>query len=159
MLLILSASILTMTTSRSEMVSGIEGLLRPLRIIRIPSQDIAIMVSIALRFMPTLLEEIDRIREAQMARGAKLKTGTLVQRVKATTFLLIPIIQSCFHRAEALATAMQSRCYKRGPRTYMNELRISWKDCLYMGVIILIAGLYSLKSHMASLLFKIGFLF
>lgn len=146
-LLILIAAILMMTTSPTELISGIERLLRPLKIIAIPSHDIAIMISIALRFVPTLLEEVDRIKEAQMARCANFKTGTLFQRTKATISLLIPLIMSSLHRADELATAMEGRGYRRGPRTYMRELRMSLADYGAMLLIILITGFHILQYY------------
>jgi len=148
-LLLLSASILTMTTLPTDLVSGIERLLRPLKIFGIPSHDVAIMTSIALRFVPTLLEEIDRIKEAQMARGANFKCGTLLQRTKATTSLLIPLIASSLRRADELATAMEGRGYKRGPRTYMKELRISQADYVAVAVMILITLFHILRSYIS----------
>lgn len=148
-LLLLSASILTMTTLPTELVSGIERLLRPLKVFGIPSHDVAIMISIALRFVPTLLEEIDRIKEAQMARGANFKTGTLVQRTKATTSLLIPLITSSLCRADELATAMEGRGYKRGPRTYMKELRMSQADYAAVVVMILITVFHIIQGYIS----------
>ncbi|MFH1349378.1 MAG: energy-coupling factor transporter transmembrane component T [Pseudomonadota bacterium] len=140
LLLILNASILTMTTSPTELINGIERLLRPLKVLRIPSHDVAIMVSIALRFVPTLLQEVHKVREAQMARGARFTTGPWARRIKATAWLLIPIIQSSFRRADELATAMEARGYMRGPRTSMKELRMSQKDYGSIMVMILITG-------------------
>ena len=146
-LLILSASILMMTTLPTELISGIERLLRPLKILAIPSHDIAIMISIALRFMPTFLEEIDRIKEAQMARCANFKTGTLFQRTKATTLLLMPLVMSSFRRADELATAMEGRGYRRGPRTYMSELRMSPADYRAVLLITLMTGFHILQRY------------
>lgn len=139
-LLLLAASFLTMTTSPSELVSGIERILRPLKIIRLPSHDVAIMISIALRFLPTFLHEIERIKEAQTARGANFKTGTLLQRTKAFRALVMPLIFNTFRRADELATAMEGRGYKRGPRTYMRELSLSRNDYMALVVMILLIG-------------------
>ncbi|MFH1954511.1 MAG: energy-coupling factor transporter transmembrane component T [Pseudomonadota bacterium] len=144
MLLILSASILTMTTTPTELVSGIERLLRPLKILGVPSHDVAIMISIALRFVPTFLEEIDRIKEAQMARGANFKTGPLARRAKATLSLLMPLVLCSLRRADELATAMEARGYRRGPRTYMKELSMTRADYVAVLVIILLSGLHFL---------------
>jgi biotin transport system permease protein/energy-coupling factor transport system permease protein len=146
-LLILSASILTMTTSPTELVIGIERLLRPFNILHIPSHDVAIMISIALRFVPTFLEEIARIKEAQMARGANFKTGTMVRRIRAIIALLIPLIISSLRRADELAIAMEGRAYKRGPRTYLRELRMSPADYAAVTVMILITGFYILQDY------------
>lgn len=140
-LLILSASILTMTTSPTELVSGIERLLRPLKALKIPSHDIAIMISIALRFVPTFLEEIDRIKEAQMARGADFKTGPVIRRVKSAVSLLVPLVLCSFRRADELATAMEARGYRRGPRTYMRELSMARADYVAVVVMCLMTGL------------------
>ncbi len=146
-LLILSASVLTMTTSPTELVIGIERLLRPFKILRIPSHDVAIMISIALRFVPVFLEEIVRIKEAQIARGADFKTGTVVRRIRAITALLIPLVISSLRRADELAIAMEGRAYKRGPRTYLRELRISPADYAAVAIMILVTGFYILQDY------------
>jgi biotin transport system permease protein len=130
MLLVLNAAILTLTTSPSELISGMERIFRPLKIIRISSHDIALMISISLRFVPTLLMEIRRMKDAQMARGANFKTGTLIQRAAANISLLIPLIMRTLQRADELVTAMEGRGYERGPRTYMRELRLTCLDYL-----------------------------
>ena len=137
-LLIVSASFLTMTTSPTELVSGLERLLRPFRIIGIPSHDVAVMVSVALRFVPTILEEINTIREAQMARGADIKTGNLLRRLRTTVSLLIPLIGNAFRRADELAIAMEGRGYAGGPRTYMHDLRLTVRDYGAIAVMLLI---------------------
>jgi len=141
-LLILSASILTMSTSPGELISGIERLLRPLKRLGVPSHDLAMMISMALRFVPTILDELERIREAQTARGACFKTGPVLGRMKATASLLIPLIQSIMRRADALAIAMESRGYNRGPRTYMHELHMGRKDYL---ALLIFAGTMGLE--------------
>lgn len=141
-LLILSASILTMTTSPTELVSGIERLLRPLKWLRVPSHDMAMMVSIALRFVPTFLEEIDRIKTAQMARGASFASGHLIRRIRTATSLLLPIVLRALRRADELVTAMEARGYRRGHRTYMKELTMGRADYVAMVIIVLITGLH-----------------
>jgi energy-coupling factor transporter transmembrane protein EcfT len=123
--LVLSGAILTMTTPPSEMISGLEKLLRPFKYMGVPTQDIAVMVSMALRFVPTLLEEFDRIRMAQMARGADVRTGPLTQRVKTAASMTLPLMMSALRRADELAEAMEARGYHRGPRTTLRVLRIS----------------------------------
>lgn len=138
-LLILSASILTMSTSPGELIGGMERVLRPFKRLGVPSHDLAMMISMALRFVPTILEELARIRDAQASRGACLKTGPVLQRMKATASLLIPLIRSIVRRADALAVAMESRGYSRGPRTYMRELRMSGKD--YLALLLLAAAM------------------
>jgi biotin transport system permease protein/energy-coupling factor transport system permease protein len=134
-LLLLAASFLTMTTAPSDLVNGLERILRPFKIVRLPSHDVAIMISIALRFLPTFLQEIERIKEAQMARGANFKTGTLRQRINAFRALVMPLIFNTLRRADELATAMDGRAYKRGPRTYMKELCMSRTD--YIALLVM----------------------
>jgi energy-coupling factor transport system permease protein len=121
-------------------VIGIERILRPLKVFRLPSHDVAIMISIALRFLPTFLHEIERIREAQMARGANFKTGSLRRRIRAFYALVMPLLLNTLHRADDLAVAMEGRGYKRGPRTYMKELSLSRNDYMALGLMILIIG-------------------
>jgi biotin transport system permease protein/energy-coupling factor transport system permease protein len=147
-LLLLAASLLTMTTSPSELVSGLERILRPLKIIRIPSHDVAIMISIALRFLPTFLQEIGRIKEAQMARGANFKTGTLLQKTKAFRALIMPLIFNTLRRADELATAMEGRAYRRGPRTYMDELHMSRLDYIALLVMTMIIGFHFVQVYL-----------
>lgn len=141
LLLILSASILTMTTSPGELISGIERVLRPLKAVGVPSHDLAMMISMAMRFVPTLLDELDRIREAQTARGACFKNGPIFRRMKSTASLLMPLILSTVRRADALAIAMESRGYSRGARTYMRELRMGRKDYLAVLVVVCVIGM------------------
>jgi biotin transport system permease protein len=140
-LLLAAASFLTMTTSPSELVSGIERILRPLKVFRLPSHDVAIMISIALRFLPTFLHEIERIREAQMARGANFRTGSLHRRIRAFRALVMPLIFTTLQRVDDLAVAMEGRGYKRGPRTYMRELSLSRNDYMTLVVISLMIGI------------------
>ena len=140
-LLILSASILTMATSPGELISGIERVLRPFQRMGVPSHDLALMISMAMRFVPTILDELNRIREAQTARGACFRNGPVLQRMKATASLLIPLIQGIMRRAEALATAMESRGYNQGPRTYLRELKMTRKDYLALLLFTCVVGL------------------
>jgi biotin transport system permease protein/energy-coupling factor transport system permease protein len=139
--LILSAAILTMTTLPSELMSGIERCLRPLRYLGISSHDVAVMVSIVLRFVPTLLQELDQIKEAQMARGADFKTGTIPARMKRVSSLVIPLIRNSILRAEELAVGMEGRGYRRGPRSYMRELRMTPSDYTILAVLVILTGL------------------
>ncbi|MCF8143472.1 MAG: energy-coupling factor transporter transmembrane protein EcfT [Deltaproteobacteria bacterium] len=134
-LLILSASLLTLATLPTELVSGIERLLRPLQRLGVPSHDLAMMVSIALRFVPTFLEEIDRIKTAQMARGASFGSGPVLRRALAALSLLLPLVLSAFRRADELVTAMEARGYRRGPRTYMRGLTMRRAD--YVAVMVM----------------------
>ena len=126
--LVLSGAILTLTTPPSELIGGLEKLLQPFKYLGIPTQDIAVMVSMALRFVPTLLEEFDRIRTAQTARGADVRTGKLAQRVRTAASMTLPLMTSALRRADDLAEAMEARGYHRGPRTTMRVLRISGLD-------------------------------
>jgi len=146
-LLLLSGTILLMTTSPTELIHGVERLLRPFKKIGIPSHDIAVMISIAFRFMPTLLDEANRIKEARMARGARFRGGSPIQRIKANVSLLVPLITSSFRRADELAIAMEGRGYKRGPRTYLTELRFSRSDYIAGVIMILIIGLHALHHY------------
>jgi biotin transport system permease protein/energy-coupling factor transport system permease protein len=146
--LILSAAILTMTTTPSELISGIEWFLRPLRPLGISSHDIAVMVSMVLRFVPTLLQELDQIKEAQMARGANFKSGTILARLKKMSSLVIPLVRNSILRAEEVAQGIEARGYQRGNRTYMRELCMAPLDYVFLaiiGILIVtgyIAGIY-----------------
>jgi energy-coupling factor transporter transmembrane protein EcfT len=138
--LVLTAAVLTMTTPPSELISGIEKLLKPLRYVGVPSHDVAVMISMALRFMPTLLEEFDRIRMAQMARGADVKIGTMAEKARWAKTLAIPLMVGAFRRADDLADAMESRGYQRGYRTTLRELRIAPRDVAALAVMVLFMG-------------------
>jgi energy-coupling factor transporter transmembrane protein EcfT len=137
--LVIVAAILTMTTLPSDLVGGIERLLRPLELVGIPSQDIAVMISMALRFMPMLLEEYERLRMAQMARGADFTTGSLALRIGALAALTVPLLLSAFRRADELALAMEARGYRRGPRTTLRELKLSGTDFTAFAVMAVFA--------------------
>ncbi len=129
-LLIIGSSILTLTTSPIELTDGIESLLNPFRRIGVPAHEIAMMMSISLRFIPILLEETDKIMKAQMARGADFETGNIVRRAKAMIPIMVPLFISAFRRAEELAMAMEARCYRGGVgRTRMNSLQYKRRDC------------------------------
>ncbi|MBR3629827.1 MAG: energy-coupling factor transporter transmembrane protein EcfT [Oscillospiraceae bacterium] len=134
-LLIIGTSMLTYTTSPILLTDAIESLMSPLKKIRFPVHEMAMMMSIALRFIPTLLEETDKIMSAQKARGASLDSGTAMQRIKAMIPILIPLFVSAFRRAEELATAMECRCYRGGEgRTRLRQLKASARD--YWGLLI-----------------------
>ena len=126
--LVLAAAVLTRSTPPSGLVAGIERLLRPFSRIGIPSQDLAMMIAMALRFMPMLLEEYDRLRMAQMARGADFTTGSLALRSRAIVSLAVLLLLSALRRADELAIAMEARGYRRGPRTTLRELALSRRD-------------------------------
>lgn len=137
-LLILSSSILTFTTSPTQLTDALERLLKPLAKLKVPVHEFAMMMTIALRFVPTLLEETDKIMSAQKARGADMESGGLMQRIKALVPVLIPLFVSAFRRAYDLATAMESRCYQGGQgRTKMKVLKLSRVDGLVVGAVVL----------------------
>ena len=127
--LVIGSSIMTLTTTPNQLTDGLEKLLRPLNKIRVPVHEIAMMMSIALRFIPILLEETDKIMKAQMARGADFESGNLIQKAKNMIPLLVPLFISAFRRANDLAMAMESRCYHGGDdRTQMKPLKYTGKD-------------------------------
>ena len=122
-LLLLISSLMTFTTSPIVLTDGIESLLRPFKKIGVPAHELAMMMTIALRFIPTLLEETDRIMKAQMSRGADFSSGNIMKRARNMLPILIPLFISAFRRADELALAMEARCYRGGDgRTRMNEL-------------------------------------
>lgn len=128
-LLIIGSSILTLTTTPIKLTDGIESLLKPLSKVGVPAHDIAMMMTIALRFIPTLLDETDKIIKAQQARGADFDTGNLVNKAKALVPILVPLFISAFRRADELAMAMEARCYAGGgQRTRMNVMKITSID-------------------------------
>jgi len=134
-LLITGSSILTLTTSPIQLTDGIEALLRPFKVIKVPAHDIAMMMTIALRFIPTLAEEMDKIMKAQKARGADLDTGGLLKRAKSLLPILVPLFVSAFKRADELATAMEARCYRGDVgRTRMKVMRLAGADWVAVGV-------------------------
>ena len=142
LMLITSTFLLTYTTSPISLTDGLEVLLSPLKVIRVPVHELSMMMCIALRFIPTLIEETDKIMCAQKARGADFENGSLVQRVKALVPILVPLFISAFRRADELATAMECRCYQGGEgRTKMKLLRFHGNDMVAFGIgILLVAG-------------------
>ena len=133
--LIAGSSLLTYTTSPIVLTDAVERLLRPLAVFHLPVHELAMMMTIALRFIPTLIEETDKIMNAQKARGADLDTGGLLQRVKALVPVLIPLFISAFRRADELAMAMECRCYHGGDgRTRLKQLRLTRLD--YIGAAV-----------------------
>lgn len=139
--LIAFSSLLTYTTSPIVLTDGIEALLSPFKKIGVPAHELAMMMTIALRFIPTLLEETDRIMKAQASRGADFSTGNLWQRAKSMVPLLVPLFISAFRRADDLATAMEARCYRGGEgRTKMRELRYTWRDGAAFGAVLLVTA-------------------
>ena len=127
--LVIGTSFLTLTTTPTELTDGLESLMSPLKYVKIPVHDVAVIMSIALRFIPTLMEETDKITMAQKARGAKFDTGGPFARAKALLPVLIPLFVSAFRRADELAFALDARCYNAtDARTKMKILRFGWKD-------------------------------
>lgn len=135
--LILGSSLMTFTTTPNALTDGIEKLLWPLRKIKLPVHEIAMMMSIALRFIPILLEETDKIMKAQIARGADLESGNIIQKAKAMIPILVPLFVSAFRRATDLAMAMEARCYRGGEgRTKMKPLVYRKKDYIAYAITI-----------------------
>ena len=138
--LVLASSLLTLTTPPIVLTDGLERLLSPLRVVHFPAHEMAMMMSIALRFIPTLLEEADKIMKAQTARGADFESGNLIQRAKAMVPLLVPLFVSAFRRAGDLAMAMEARCYHGGEgRTRLRVLKCGQRDyiaCVVMALVI-----------------------
>ena len=130
-LLVWGSSILTLTTSPIQLTDGIESLLKPMKVVGLPAHEISMMMTIALRFIPTLIEETDKIMKAQKARGADFESGNVINRAKNLVPLLVPLFISSFRRADELATAMESRCYNGGQgRTKLNKAVIKSSDIL-----------------------------
>ncbi len=148
-LLIAVSSLLTFTTSPIALTDGIERLLNPLRRVGVPAHELAMMMTIALRFIPTLLEEADRIMKAQMARGADFASGNILKRAKNMVPLLVPLFISAFRRADELAVAMEARCYRGGEnRTRMKELKIGTIDIgAAAALVVLIVILVTVKAY------------
>ena len=139
-LLITGTFLLTYTTSPIQLTDGLESLLNPLKKLHAPVHELAMMMSIALRFIPTLIEETDKIMSAQKARGADFESGGLVQRAKALIPLLVPLFVSAFRRADELATAMECRCYHGGEgRTKLHVLRFGLHDYAVLAFYLLLA--------------------
>ena len=135
--LIIGSSIMTLTTTPNDLTDGLERVLGPLKLLRVPVHEIAMMMSIALRFIPILLEETDKIMKAQMARGADFENGNLIQRARNMVPLLVPLFISAFRRASDLAMAMEARCYRGGEgRTKMKPLLYEKRDYLACALLI-----------------------
>ncbi|HIV34228.1 MAG TPA: energy-coupling factor transporter transmembrane protein EcfT [Candidatus Blautia intestinigallinarum] len=143
--LVIGSSIMTLTTTPNQLTDGLESLMGPLKKIKVPVHEISMMMSIALRFIPILLEETDKIMKAQIARGADFESGNLIQKAKSMVPLLVPLFISAFRRANDLAMAMEARCYNGGEgRTQMKPLKYHSRDYiaylfvfLYLGVSII----------------------
>lgn len=145
--LITGSSIMTLTTTPNNLTDGLESVLKPLKVLHVPVHEIAMMMSIALRFIPILLEETDKIMKAQMARGADFESGSLINRAKSLVPLLVPLFISAFRRALDLAMAMEARCYRGGegrtkmkPLIYQNRDRIAYVILVIYLVAIVVFG-------------------
>lgn len=137
--LVMGSALLTLTTTPVELTDGIESLLTPLKWIRFPVHELALIMSIALRFIPTLIDETNRIISAQKARGADFESGNIFKRIKAIVPILIPLLISAFRRAEELGDAMDARCYSGSKnRTKYKKLKFGWRDLI---ITLLFAGL------------------
>lgn len=136
--LITGSSLMTLTTTPNNLTDGLERLLRPLKVVRVPVHEISMMMSIALRFIPILMEETDKIMKAQMARGADFESGSIINRAKSLVPLLVPLFISAFRRANDLAMAMEARCYRGGDgRTKMKPLIYQKRDRIAYLIIVL----------------------
>ena len=147
--LIIGSSLMTLTTTPNSLTDGLEKLLYPLNRIKVPVHEIAMMMSIALRFIPILLEETDKIMKAQIARGADLESGNLIQKAKAMIPILVPLFVSSFRRANDLAMAMEARCYRGGegrtkmkPLVYQKTDYIAYAIMICYIVVVFVAGRY-----------------
>lgn len=150
--LIIFSSLLTYTTSPIVLTDGIEHLLMPFKRFGVPAHELAMMMTIALRFIPTLLEETDRIMKAQASRGADFTAGNILQRAKNMIPVLVPLFISAFRRADELATAMEARCYRGGEgRTRMHELAYSWRDTAgYAATCVVFAVLVAMRCFLTA---------
>ncbi|PIE54703.1 MAG: transporter [Dethiosulfovibrio peptidovorans] len=148
--LVLFANLLTVTTSPMALADGLEALLSPFKRFGLPAHEIAMMMTIALRFIPTLINETDRIMKAQLARGADLDRGGLLKRLKAFVPVLIPLFVIVFQRADDLAVAMEARCYRGGGgRTRMHPFFWGWKDTAVLSfVVLIVVGITVLETHL-----------
>ena len=149
-LLVLGTSLLTLTTTPVSLTDGIESLLKPLSFIKVPVHELALIMSIALRFIPILIDETNRIVSAQKARGADFDTGGLIKRAKAMIPVLIPLLVSAFRRADELGNAMDARCYRGAKgRTKYKKLTFSWRDLVgFFYFAVLITGVVLLNVYL-----------
>lgn len=156
-LLIMCSSMLTYTTTPTDLTDAIERLLSPLKLIRLDVHSLAMMMTIALRFIPTLIEETEKIMSAQKARGADVESGGLLSRIKALIPILIPLLISSFRRASELADAMECRCYHGGDgRTRMKQLHLKARDVmLFSGVVLLLVCVILANSYLDGLLLRL----
>ncbi|MDE7018189.1 MAG: energy-coupling factor transporter transmembrane protein EcfT [Lachnospiraceae bacterium] len=139
--LIIGSSVMTLTTTPNNLTDGMEKLMNPLKILKVPVHEVAMMMAIALRFIPVLLEETDKIMKAQIARGADFESGNLIKKAKSLVPLLVPLFISAFRRANDLAMAMEARCYRGGEhRTKMKPLQYKKRDAMaYLALVCYLA--------------------
>jgi len=146
--LVVISSLLTYTTTPTMLTDGLERILSPLKVFKIKVHTLAMMMTLALRFIPTLIEEIDRIMNAQKARGADLETGSIIQRAKALIPIFIPLMVSSFRRAYELAFAMTCRCYTGGDgRTRMKQMKLALRDFAALAAVVVITGGIIVLNH------------
>lgn len=147
--LVMISSVLTLTTTPVSLTDGIESLLKPLTYIKFPVHELALIMSIALRFIPTLIDETNRIISAQKARGADFESGNIFKRIKAIVPILIPLLISAFRRADELGDAMDARCYSGSKiRTKYKKLKFGWRDLVaFFFVAALVAGVVLLNIY------------
>jgi len=144
-ILIGTTSLLTLTTSPIALTDGLERLLKPFSRLGVPAHELAMMMTIALRFIPTLLEEAEKVMKAQMARGADFETGNIIQRARSLVPLLVPLFVGAFRRADELAMAMEARCYRGGEnRTRMRQLKAGPADYVTVAVTGLVAAVVAM---------------
>lgn len=154
--LIIGSSIMTLTTTPNQLTDGMEKMLSPLKKIKVPVHEIAMMMSIALRFIPILMEETDKIMKAQLARCADFESGNIIKRAKGLVPLLVPLFISAFRRANDLAMAMEARCYRGGEhRTKMKPLRYTRRDFIAYGVVALYVAAGIAAGHYQAALFRL----
>lgn len=140
-LLLMGSSLLTYTTSPITLTDAVERLLSPLKVLKVPVHELAMMMSIALRFIPTLIEETDKIMSAQKARGAEIDSGSLAARARNMISILVPLFISAFRRADELATAMECRCYRGGDgRTRLRQMKAGARDHIALAVTLIFYG-------------------
>ncbi len=146
--LVVVTSTMTFTTSPMALTDGLERLMRPFRRVGVPAHELAMMMTIALRFIPTLLEETEKIMKAQMARGADFRRGNVLQRARALVPILVPLFVSAFRRADELALAMEARCYRGGEgRTRMKQLHFAMADAVAMLLVVVAGILFALPAE------------
>lgn len=152
-LLVIGTSLLTLTTSPIVLTDALEYVMKPLEKLKFPSHQVAMMMTIALRFIPTILDEMDKIRKAQTARGADFESGNLIERAKSLIPLLVPLFVNSLKRADELAIAMEARCYRGGAgRTRMNELKYNKRDYLIMIFITIFFALIIASRYFVNIL-------